>query len=280
MKISLFLFLIYLSYSSFAQFSLETEWFTAENFFIQKDIKTKQIKSIRITKSNKKDNETFSKDAVIALYYFSKNGYLNESQSYVQMRRRVDTSTFTFKYYTNGSLQSRTEKQGLFSFIYHFENKRDALHETKIDNNTKDTNYTHYSLTSKLSSTKELTTVYNSINRPMKEIRVERDIFGQIILLRENYARSLSFVEYSFEYNATQLTSKSKWNTIGKQTKEKWVYTYINGFVDEIIVTKDNQRIEKYGLLYDNNNLIKAIVMRDMIEKSVRIYKINYEFYR
>ena len=279
MRIVISLLLIFSFLEGIAQFDPSKEWFVLEDFFEQKKIKSNQIKGIIIYKSDKKDNEAFKRERKFVQYSFSEKGRLSESQKFVPMSRRIDTSIFEFKY-EGDKLLSRTENQGRFHFKYAYLWLNDsAFKETKIDENTLDTNYVHRVEIQHQTDLKIKYTYYNSIGRPMKFEWVTFNSFNKIILQKESYSRSLSFVEDSFNYKATQLISKSKWNTVGRQKKTNWQFTYKNGYLDFIEQSEDNLLVSKFAILYNDKRLIKSIVKRDMREKTISIYKVEYEYY-
>ena len=274
---SVFLFLSFLE--GIAQFDPSKEWFVLEDFFEQKQIESNQIKGITIYKSDKKDNEAFNAERKIVQYSFSEKGRLLESQKFVPMSRRIDTSIFEFKY-NNDKLLSRIENQGPFRFKYAYLWLNDSVfEEVKIDEKTLDTNYIHRIEIQQQTEHKIKYTYYSSIGRPMKSEWVTINSFDNIISKRQSYSRSLSFVEDSFNYKATQLISKSKWNTIGRQKKTIWKFTYENGYLDFIKKREDGEVVAKFAILYNDRRLIKSIVKRDIQEKTISIYKVEYEYY-
>ena len=96
MKLLSLVFLSFIGPFTFAQLSFEVEWLTAENFFLQKKIYAKRIKTISIQRSDKEDNEVFTKEQNLAKYYFREDGTLSESQKFIAMKNRLDTSSFTW----------------------------------------------------------------------------------------------------------------------------------------------------------------------------------------
>ena len=271
-----FLFLVsFFTFQSYGQFDPGKEWFTLHDFFDSSVIKENQVRTISIFTSNKKDEAIFSSEVKLAEYSFSKEGKLLRSENYVALSNRMDTASFKFEYSGN-RVYKRTENQGPFSFSYSYIWLNDSCYqETKLDNKTKDTNYIHSTKVIQTGRKKKLTH-FNSIGRPMKKEWETQNLFGKIVYKRMSYVRSLSFIEEVLDYQATQIVARSIWNTIGKQKKTNWEFTYKEGYLDFITIKENDSLILKYGLLYNNQNMLKALVKRDVVNKSVRVYKIEY----
>ena len=274
-----FLFLVsFFTFQSYGQFDPGKEWFTLHDFFDSSVIKENQVRTISIFTSNKKDEAIFSSEVKLAEYSFSKEGKLTRSENYVALSNRMDTASFKFEYSGN-RVYKRTENQGPFSFSYSYIWLNDSCYqETKLDNKTKDTNYIHSTKVIQTGRKKKLTH-FNSIVRPMKKEWETQNLFGKIVYKRMSYVRSLSFIEEVLDYQATQIVTRSIWNTIGKQKKTNWEFTYKEGYLDFITIKENDSVILKYGLLYNNQNMLKALVKRDVVNKSVRVYKIEYRSY-
>ena len=274
-----FLFLVsFFTFQSYGQFDPGKEWFTLHDFFDSSVIKENQVRTISIFTSNKKDEAIFSSEVKLAEYSFSKEGKLTRSENYVALSNRMDTASFKFEYSGN-RVYKRTENQGPFSFSYSYIWLNDSCYqETKLDNKTKDTNYIHSTKVIQTGRKKKLTH-FNSIGRPMKKEWETQNLFGKIVYKRMSYVRSLSFIEEVLDYQATQIVTRSIWNTIGKQKKTNWEFTYKEGYLDFITIKENDSLILKYGLLYNNQNMLKALVKRDVVNKSVRVYKIEYRSY-
>jgi len=279
MKVTLIMVFLLSVLEGIAQFDPSKEWFVLEDFFEQQQIEGNRIKGIIIYKSDKKDDEAFGNQRKIAQYFFTAEGRLSLSQKFVPLSGRMDTSFFEFDYKGN-KLFSRTESQGPFCFKYSYLWLNDTVfQEVKTDQNTLDTNYIHRVEIQKEERYRRKFTYYNSIERPMKSKWVTNNSFGKVILQRESYSRSLSFVENSFNYKATQLVSRSKWNTIGRQRNFFWQFTYKEGYLDFIEQSEDELLVLKFAILYNDQRLIKSIVKRDVREKVISIYKIEYNYY-
>lgn len=279
MKILLFFFSFFISVVSIAQFDPSKDWFTMEDFFLLESKQNNPIKSITVYRSDKKDDEIFSTERKFAEYLFSPEGKLYESRKFVPLSRRIDTSVFEFQY-NDSKLISRTENQGPFSFKYCYLWLNDStFQEIKIDENTSDTNYVHRVEIQDEEALKRKYTYYNSIGRPMKSEWVTTNFMDKVISKKESYSRSLSFVVDSFNYKATQLIHRLKWNTIGIHKKTLWEFTYQEGYLDFIREMEEGEVVAKLAMLYNDFQLIKSIVRRDVKEKTISIYKVEYDYY-
>ena len=268
-----------LAINAFSQLNPSREWFTLEGFFHAKRIHNKGIMRIQVRKSEKKDDAIFNEEDHVGTYVFDQQGRLIQSRRFVKLSRRIDTSTYEYVYKDKKLIQ-RVEKQGAFNFSYNYQWFGDtAIVEIKRDENTLDTNYTHRTAVSKPSQDRLKYTYYNSIGRPMKSIWLKKNLFGQISYRRESYARSISFIADSFDYNATELQKWLKWNNIGKQSKILKEFTYVDGMLDFIQVSKDGQLIAKYALLYNSNELVSSVVIRNVIKKTISVYRLQYEYF-
>ena len=279
MKCFLFFFCSFFSFFSIAQFDPSKEWFTLEDFFDLQLIQNKSVKSITVYKSDKKDDEVFSAETKFTAYFFSTKGELEESRKFVSLSGRIDTSVYEYKY-NRSKLISRTEIQGPFSFRYHYSWINDSsFQEIKIDNRTLDTNYVHRVEVRKEEGLKKKYTYYNSVGRPMKTQWVTTNLLGKVIAKKESYARSASFVVDSFTCEVNQLIHRSKQNTIGVNKKTTWEFTYQEDYLDFIKEMKDGKVIRKFAILYNDLQLIKSIIQRDVSEKTISVYKVEYEYY-
>ena len=279
MKLPLFFCSLFIFLSSVAQFDPSKDWFTMEDFFEQESIQNKSIKSISIYKSDKKDDEIFSAERKFAEYFFSTDGKLYESRKFVPLSRRIDTSVFEFLY-DGSKLISRTENQGPFRFKYSYSWLNDStFQEIKIDENTLDTSYVHRVEIQAEEELERKYTYYNSIGRPMKSEWIATNFMAKVISKKESYSRSLSFVVDSFNYKATQLIHRMKWNTIGVHKKTLWEYSYQGGYLDFIREMEEGEVVAKLAILYNDFQLIKSIVKRDVREKTISIYKVEYDYY-
>ena len=279
MKITFLIFYCLIALQGFSQLDPCKDWFTLNDFFLSEKIREKLVKEIVISKSDKRDDEAFGKQHVIGIYRFDESGRLVLSENFVQLSRRVDTASIEFVYAEN-RLQRRIEKQGSFNFSYSHKWINDSTYkEIKVDENMLDTNYVHEIKINKITANEEKKTIYNSIGRPMKSIWTGKNLFNQIVYQKESYSRSLSFLVDSFAYSATQLQSRLEWNTIGRQKKTRWKFTYVEGYLDFLEKEEDGNLTFKYAFLYNENKLVKSIVMRDMLAKTIRIYKFKYDYY-
>ena len=279
MKIQLFLLSFLFSSLGIAQFNPSEDWFSLHGFFESELIQRKNIRFITIYKSDKKDNQAFQRENKFLHFAFSTEGKLLESRKFIELSGRTDTSTYTFKY-EGSRLTSRTENEGPFCFSYTFGWLNDStIQETKIDEKTSDTNYIHHITVQQETSLKKKYTHYNSIGRPMKFQWISEDALGNVIAERYSYSRSLSFVVDSFSYNGNLLINRLTWNTIGVQKRTVWEFTHENGMLDFIKEVDDGELVAKFAILYNDNQLIKSIVKRNVKEKTISIYRVEYNYY-
>jgi hypothetical protein len=262
-----------------AQFNPSEDWFSLDGFFESQITQNKGISSITIYKSDKKDDEVFQEEKKYMHFTFSTKGMLLESRKFIELSRRTDTSIYTFNY-EDSKLASRTESEGPFCFSYIYDSLNDStIQETKLDEKTLDTNYIHHINIQEETSWRRKYTYYNSIGRPMKNCWISKNTLGNVIAKKESYSRSLSFVVDSFNYNGNLLINRLKWNTIGVQKRTVWEFAYENGFLDFIKQTEDGTLVAKFAILYNEKELIKSIVMRNVKEKTISIYKVEYDYF-
>lgn len=261
-----------------AQVDATKDWFTAENLFDETSIRENKVQYIEIWMQDKKDNEAFKKEQKIGSYQFDQQGRLLKSQKFISLRRRIDTATLAFFFDENGGYK-KVEKQGAFHFSYSKKWVNDSTWlEIKVDEKTLDTNYSHRIVIRKKGQKKVQLTKYNNINRPMQVMWQQWDESNQhLIYQRESYTRSLTFVADSFTYESGNLVKWLHWNTIGTQSKMVKKFHYINNQLDFVEETLDGKLVYKYAFLYNKDQLVESMVVRNMGEKSIRIYRFFYD---
>lgn len=276
--------LILLSLSAYSQLlNPSKEWFTQENFFSVEEISKQKIKKIIVYKQSKKDGKIFKDEYACAEYIFNENGFLKQAFKYTPGTVKDDTSIYSFYYNNSNQVYKRSEKQGPFNFIYYqmYKDKK-PIKEVKIDGNSEnlDTAYIHHLDYKFLQADKYEVNYFNSVNKPFKSIKVEKDLFDQVILHETNYERNANFTRIKYDYNLNQLNSKLIESSYGRTlTSTDWQFKYKNGFID-LVEKSVNEKLKlKYGILYKESHLIDAVVERNIANKSVTIYKLQYEFY-
>ena len=280
-----FLFSIFFIFSIFPAYcqilNLEKDWFTHDAFFNEVEVKAKKIKSISILKQYKLDGKAFEIEEKVASYHFYNNGLTKQTTRFQNSKYGVDSTNFYFYYNSNETLFKRIEKEGPFHFIFYFTyNSGNLEKEVKIDGNSPNLDTAYLRLfENKIETQVTTTTHFNSIKKPFKTSLIERDLFNQTIRAETKFKRSSNFSKTLYIYELRQLNHKKKESYFGtKYSKLDYRYSYKKGFLDLIKVIKNEKTLFKYGLLYLPNGLIDAVVERNLNEKSITIYKFNYEF--
>ena len=278
--VSLFLLLIISLQVKSQIFDLSRNLFSEEGFFYPDEIRKQKIKSILISKSEKKDGEFFEKEIPELSYTFYDNGFLKEALKFTAHAKRIDTSRFSYYYNSNSNIFKRVEQQGPFLFYYYYMYADNMIEkEIKIDGRSpvSDTAYIRLYENS-FENNKLTTTVLNSIQKPFKIIITRKDLFDQVTLQRTEYTRTANFSETIYNYQLNQLNSKKHQSYFGKVKDVEWTYQYKNGMIDLITVTENGTPTFKYGFTYDKDKKVKAIVERNRVEKTVSIYKFTYKY--
>lgn len=282
MRFSLFTFLLFLfQFASSQIIDLKKELFYEEGFFIAEEIANKKIMRISITGSDKRDGRFFREERPIYIYDFFENGKVASSKKMIPLSNRTDTVQFSFFYNGKGNLYKRTEEQGPFKFNYYFshqENKIDK--EIKIDANSPnfDTAYLrNYSYEEE--ANRLIASVLNSAGKAFKIQTTEWDFDNRLISDELRYTKTSNYEKTKYKYHLDFLTHKSEKSFFGKEKERQFSFKYKGYLIDLIELSEDGVLTEKFGFVYGNDKLPSAVVERNVLNKSVSIYRFTYEFY-
>lgn len=260
---------------------LKNEWFSLNGFFLQKEVQSNNIQHIEVLKQHKKDGQAFKKERPFLSYSFFDNGLLRSSQRLVPLSRKYDTASFYFYYDKAEILFKRIEKQGPFKFDYYFINKdNQVIKEVKIDGNspTYDTSYIRFYEHNHLQDRLE-STIYNSANKAFMNLLKRFDHNKRVIYERQSYTRTSNYTEISYTYQLEWLLTKEVKTYLGKVKQKEWTYTYKQGKLDLVTLKKDNKLTNKYGVSYLKNGLVDVVIERDLIEKTITVYRFRYSYF-
>lgn len=273
MKKTFLLFSIFIPLISIAQvFNFEREWFDNYSFFTSDFIQNNGIESIAISMSEKKDGKYFKDENMILYYEYEASGKLAASYKFIPLRNRIDTAVFRFYYNNYEQLYKRTEKQGPFHFGYYFSYDQGILKkEIKINQNSKDTAYLRYFETT-THHLEERTTLLNSSGKPFATIHKKFDDSKHLLSKKLAYSRNSNYAESVFTYKGDFLIKK-------EERKGSTIEITYNGDKPELIkIYKEGKLQKKYAFTFMENGMPKEIIERHLIEKTIRVYKLNYRY--
>ena len=281
MKIILFFLLLVSTLSIHGQiFTFQHEWFENESFFNDSVIQEQRIAAIHIWQSEKKDGRAFQSERDFLHYEFNRSGKLSASYKSVDLRNKVDTATFLFSYNQKGQLYKQSEQQGPFhfSYFYFYEGNR-LFKEVKINvaSSSIDTAYLHYLKHNSSKNSTRITTL-NALKKPFLYLDKEYDLDHNLIRETKSYHRNRRYQETVYNYNQEQLTRIEK---LINGSKQKEISIARNGEQIELVSFIENKNlVKKYAFTYHLNDLPKAIIERNLVEKKIIIYRLEYLFFR
>lgn len=132
-------------------------------------------------------------------------------------------------------------------------------------------------------SSRQLKCIYfNSENRPYKEVITNHDSLGRKKIEYENYiAASWIKQEHSYEYFKNRLVMAKFIGNANNDIELKITYEY-NTLNNELYSEKhykNNLLVKEISYITDSNNgLLNSFIIRDPINKSIRIIKLKYEY--
>ncbi|MBI2721772.1 MAG: hypothetical protein HYX39_06325 [Bacteroidetes bacterium] len=121
----------------------------------------------------------------------------------------------------------------------------------------------------------------NNENRPYKEIITNFDSLNRKKSVNEHYtAASWIMQEQKFEYSKNRLTSAEFKGNANNEVLLKITYEYDNN--NELLTEKHFKNgvlTKELSYITDSvNNLLKSLVIRDHLNKTIRIIKLKYDF--
>lgn len=283
MKLISFLFFLFTSLSLLSQpFVPGMKWFDNETFFDDSLLQQKNIQSIRISVSDKKDGSYFTPERPSLFYLFSPKGQLLKSDKYISLKHRTDTSTLLFHYTPSGNLLVKTEKQGPYIFEYHYHYKNGALQkEIKLAplHIPKDTANLKYYHNSRQDSLFKRTVLNSSHKAYMEETRIYNQQ-GAMVLERTDYLRNSSFIEVQYQYNQQgQLIQKKEVSFFGAENNSEYSFSYDGKQLEKVSYYEKGKLLKKLAFTFNEQQLIEAVIERDVLKKEVRVYRLYYTFF-
>lgn len=256
------------------------EWFEMESFFNQKAIISNHISAIHISIQEKKDGGLIQKAKQFLHYEFDEAFLLKKSYKSIPIKGGQDTSWSTFQYNEDGLLIKKSEKNGPFHFTYLYEYKNGlAEKEIKINEKAenKDTVYERLLKSEKHDSTLIIESL-NEHGKAYKTAKITYNQYGKIIKERSNYSRAQNYIEVLYTYENNQLLKLEKTSYFHKTEKHKKVFSYKNNMLEFVQSYKNEILTKKLGFTYKNNGLVSAVVERNYIDQSIRIFQFLYDF--
>jgi len=189
--------------------------------------------------------------------------------------KRMNEGLFYDSYYYDYHSDSKLQKE----MRYKETNATSFKHDFKIGTqiNISEEHF-EYKLINKQQFKK---TCFNNENRPYKEIIYNLNNDNQIINITEQYVVTWLTQTYSFEYNSKHQMTKaiSTSNSNGLRTLLK-TYEYDS---NDCLLTekeyKNDMLIKEISYITDVSKNVTSFIIRDPIEKTIRIIKLKYALY-
>lgn len=256
----------------------EKEWFVTDDFFNEKEVKKFRIHTLTIKKSTKKDNATIQEKPKVLNYIFDSEGFLFQASKIDVRYGKKSLIKKEFRYDDYLRLIHMSEDFGYFKFDYFYKYKAQYLTDIiKIDKSSRDTLF-HKRFLNSASDTIMNTLTVNDIGKAYMQVTtVKKDDFKS---RKTTYTKSPRFEELNFFYDKKKLISMHRKTRESNQMKEvSSDYIYQNDKLADILVFENGEKIKRYGMVYNNEGLLKNVVIRNFALKEVEIYSFDYTFY-
>lgn len=256
----------------------ESEWFVAEDFFIESEIKKHHIHTISISKSTKNDNATIKKQSKTLHYIFDTEGLLFQSKEMEERFGNKRIKVKRFKYNNYHQLIEMHEEYSYFSFLFVYHYKDHLLSEIiKINPKKSDTLYHKRFQNDKTDSTLIISTINDIGKAYKKEVILKR---GNLKSIKTTFSRNPRFKHTKFFYQDHLLTSiHSKTNERNEIMDRSTDFIYDEERLTDVLVFEQESKVKRFGMVYGPEGLLKNIVIRNFREKNVEIFTFDYEFY-
>lgn len=256
-----------------------TDWFEATSFFNEKTLANRNISDIHLLIVDKKDGAIIIDRGTFLHYEFGTNGKLKQFVKSIKLAQKIDTAVVDYYYNYDNQVVRRSEQQGAFhySFIYEYQYGL-PVSAIKIDENTYwgDTLYKR-----KLKSEKKRgELIVSTLNNKGIPYKVKKSVFENDTLKTERitYLRNQNYTEKSFAYEGGKLETYKNINFFQKKQESVWKYEYENGVLITAMLYENGEKAKKRAFTFRDDGLIGAVVERNYIEKSIRIYSFLYLF--
>lgn len=237
--------------------------------------------------------KTIEKQTTVTAKKGKRGGYHTYTES---KNDYVYDTTSTSYYYSNGNLVLKRYFDGAMFYesrYYRYDSLGNLVKELRYreTNNSKDKSFFILGTQLLLSEDSFQYKKYsngqlhcfslNNENRPYKQQISYYDVLGQKIKTSEHYtAASWITQEHVFEYKAGRLASASFRGNADKEVNIKNTYEYdlYNQLLTEKHYKNDVLQKELSYITNSADKLLSSLVIRDHINKSIRIVKLKYDF--
>jgi len=257
------------------------EWFEMESFFYQEELSESKIKVLRFEISNKQDDKIFYDKGEFLEYKFDKKGLLVEVSKRVAMANGFDTSNVKFFYDQKGRLIKKIDQQGPFHFEFYFIHLDDQLsyRELKIRPQTSkgDTLYDRIHEVS-FEKGKEVELIKNRVGKAFLKKETSYLENGRLADRKLTYLFNNKQIKSNYFHEDQRLVGKQYQKAFGEKRNKIWKFKYERNELEMVEVFNKGLLHEKIAFTY-KNGLPSAIILRNIQDKYVRIYKCNYDFW-
>ena len=281
MKVLFSLSFLFLSLCSYSQIlDPYVDWLDLNDFFMEEEVANRKIQSIRLKLSNKKDQRSIQSKGESITYQFDRNGRLLSAMKSTATSLGFDTSIIQYNYDTKGRLILKKEEYGPFSFEYHYNYLSDTSYMSyKIANGASkgDTLYKRKHILED-SNGRHTESIHNGSGKAFIQYQSTYNSESLKTLDKTIYLfnRNEQKVKYIHENN--RIVGKHFQKAFGQKQDKLVKYRYKNDYIEFVEFYREGAMYEKMAFT-EENELLKDIIIRNYVEKEVRLYRIEYSFY-
>ena len=259
-------------------------------------VRKNKIKSINCKVLTKKINDIIRKPQRGQSFYFTPEGHLKTAVSQYQIGTyNMDTTAVMYNYDDEGQVIIQRTHNDNFFYLRYFERDPNGRiiktihlqdHNEKIwytDLSNKESLFNTETLVhTKLNNREWLTKVYNNEGKVYKEIKTSFDAWDHKNAEVEVFTFNNQQTKTTYEYNMRrQLIKKNVVTNIKSKKNQTFIFEF-NG--DGNIVKEDYYEEGKHTFikeyLYNDKNLLKASIQKDIHNEFMTIIKYHYGYYQ
>lgn len=278
-------FLLYLFFGAFSTSYSQildpyTDWFGLQEFFVESEVKASKIKSIHFAISTKKDNQIFKEEGELLQFEFDSKGKVIKSLKRIPLRSGFDTSYFHYEYDSNQRILKQLEHQGPFDFEYHYQYLDENLFTSlkiRPDKSKSDTLYErNHEILKSQGECVEL--IKNRQGKAFMKCIQSYDAKGALQEESTVYLFNKNEVKCHYFTENNLLVGKHYQKEFGLKNDQMWKYNYTGNQLESVERLKRGTLIEKIGFIYQEQ-LPTAIIVRNIQDQYIQIYRITYEYF-
>ncbi|GAB4258987.1 MAG: hypothetical protein Kow0079_16180 [Vicingaceae bacterium] len=279
-------------------FSLNTPLFDETPFFNTSIIKKNNIKLIVGKIATKKPNDIIRTRGLDEQFYFDINGNLvTQITTFFTPNNVKDSSAINYQYDAKNRLLTirKSDNYGYYSNNFSYDEEGNVIaitycrDENKLNKKNEFILDKQFVISSETYTYEKLTpyqlkkVVYNSNQKPYKQIMHYYDSLGYLVQTAEKYllGNNKTTTIYHYDENGRLIEKSITIRQMGNTNSKKETYSYDEfGNILEINMFENEQHKTITQFLYDKNTyLLKAQLIKNVETELIKIIQYDYTFY-